>query len=121
VLSARLVARRVGASGCLKANYPTRRTQWSSVQYDRPEEELVQLRDLQARIKRLEELSRGFALEAIKLKKGEGEFLHLERVRYVSAIQDAQRWVERARVALAQVCTRLEEKERSRLQMVTEE
>src|SRR5262249_55207357 len=68
----------------------------------RPEEATVQLQDLKASMKRLEELSRGFALESTRWKKGEGSFLHVERVRYVSAIQEAQSCMERAGVALAE-------------------
>jgi hypothetical protein len=65
---------------------------------------------LRVRIRWLEELSRGFAQEAEKLMKGEVGFLQMERVRYVSAIQDAQSCVERAGITLAQVCARLEKK-----------
>src|SRR5262249_46823154 len=96
----------------------TCRQQWPHVQYDRPEEAAVQLRDLQARIKRLEELSRGFAQESDRLRKGEGEFLQMERVRYVTAIEDVRSCMERAGLVLAQVCTRLEERG---LRVVTEQ
>jgi hypothetical protein len=81
----------------------------------------MQLQDLKATIRRLEELSHGFAQEAERLTEGEGDFLQMERVRYVSAIHDARSCMERARVALAQVCRRLEENARSHLRIVTHE
>lgn len=87
----------------------------------RPKGAAMQLRELKARIRRLEELSRGFALEASRLRKDPGEFLHVERQRYFEAIQQAQACMERARVALGKVCTRLEEQARKRQRVITQE
>jgi hypothetical protein len=60
----------------------------------------VQLQSLKARLRRLAELSQGFAVEASRLKHGKGEFPFLERVRYLSAIEDARSCLERASAAL---------------------
>jgi hypothetical protein len=87
----------------------------------RNEEVHVQLQGLKARMRRLAELSQGFAVEASRLKHGKGEFPFLERVRYLSAIEDARSWLERARAALANVCAHLEEREEQRRRIVTQE
>src|SRR5262249_54262244 len=64
--------------------------------------------------------SQGFALEAGRLKQGKDEFLFLERVRYLSAIEDARSCLERARAALASVCAHLKEREEQRCRIGTE-
>jgi hypothetical protein len=62
---------------------------------------------LQARVKRLEELSRGLAREVLLWKEGSDPLLYAERRAYLSAIQDALSGVEEARVVLARARQRL--------------
>ena len=55
------------------------------------------LRDLTARVRRLDELSRGLAMEVVLWKECKDPPLYLERRAYLGAIQDALAGVEGAR------------------------
>ena len=68
----------------------------------------MNLEDLTARVRRLDELGRGLAKEVALWRKGDDPLLYLERKAYLAAIQDALAGVEAARVVLAKVCQRLE-------------
>jgi hypothetical protein len=61
----------------------------------------VQLQDLRARLKRLDKLVRGLALEVALLRKGDDPLLYRERRAYLKAVQEAQAGLELARVTLA--------------------
>ncbi len=69
---------------------------------------MLQLRDLRARITRLEALTRGLALEAALLKEGNDPLLYRERRLYLKGIHDALAGVETARAALAGAVRRME-------------
>ena len=64
--------------------------------------------DIERRIARLDELSRGLAKEVVLWKGADDPLLYLERRAYLHAIQDALAGVEGARVALARARQRLE-------------
>ena len=66
-------------------------------------------KDLLARIRRLDELSRGLAKEVTLWKTCNDPLLYLERKSYLKGIQDALAGVEEARVVLVKVRQRLEE------------
>ncbi len=68
----------------------------------------MNLTDLTARVRRLDELARGLAREVALWKDGSDPLLFLERKAYVGAIQDALAAVETGRVVLSKVCQRLE-------------
>ncbi len=68
----------------------------------------MNLEELQARVRRLDQLSRGLSKEVTLWRKGNDPLLYLERKAYLGAIQDALAGVESARVLLAKVCQRLE-------------
>jgi hypothetical protein len=68
----------------------------------------MNLADLRARIRRLDELARGLAKEVALWKAGNDPLLYLERRVYLGAIQDALAGVEAARVILAKARQRLE-------------
>lgn len=68
----------------------------------------MNLKELQARVHRLDQLSRGLSKEVTLWRKGDDPLLYLERKAYLGAIQDALAGVEEARVLLAKVCHRLE-------------
>jgi hypothetical protein len=70
----------------------------------------MNLPDLRARVRRLDELARGLAKEAVLWKACDDPLLYLERRAYISAIHDALAAAEAARVVLAKVCQRLEKK-----------
>jgi hypothetical protein len=72
----------------------------------------MNLTDLQARVRRLEHLSRGLAREVALWKACSAPLLFLERKTYLEAIQDALAGLEEARVTLARARQRLE-RERS--------
>lgn len=63
--------------------------------------------DLEARIRRLDQLARGLAKEVALWKGGNDPLLYLERKAYLGAIQDALAGVESARVILARARQRL--------------
>jgi hypothetical protein len=68
----------------------------------------MNLDDLKARVRRLDQLARGLAKEVTLWKDANDPLLYLERKAYLGAIQDALAGVESARVLLAKVCQRLE-------------
>lgn len=72
------------------------------------------LHDLAARVRRLDQLSRGLAKEVSLWKSGDDPLLYLERRTYLTGIQDALAGIETARVALAKARQRLESAERGR-------
>ena len=69
---------------------------------------MLGLADVAARVRRLEELTRGLAKEVSLWKEGNDPLLYLERKAYLGAIQDALAGVEEARVVLARARQRLE-------------
>ena len=64
---------------------------------------------IQARLERLERLSRGLAKEVVVVRQGNDPLLYLERKAYLNAIQDALAGVETARVVLARALQRIGE------------
>src|SRR5262249_20055417 len=70
--------------------------------------QLMNLADLKARVRRLDELSRGLAKEVTLWKACNDPLLYLERKTYLNGIQDALAGVEAARVLLVKVSQRLE-------------
>lgn len=72
---------------------------------------MIDMSDLQGRLRRLEELSRGLAKEVALWKGGNDPLLYLERREYLNAIQDALAGVEAARVVLARAVQRIGEPE----------
>ena len=63
--------------------------------------------DVTARVRRLEELTRGLAKEVALWKEGNDPLLYLERKSYLHAIQDALAGVEAARVVMAKAAQRM--------------
>jgi hypothetical protein len=70
--------------------------------------------DLLARVRRLDELTRGLARELALWKQGNDPLLYLERRAYVNAMQDALAGLEEARVVLSQVVQRIAVADRAR-------
>ena len=70
----------------------------------------MNLADLTARVRRLDELARGLAKEVTLWKACDDPLLYLERKAYLKGIQDALAGVEEARVTLVKVYQRLEKK-----------
>jgi transposase-like protein len=68
----------------------------------------LQVRDLKARIVRLEQLAKGLAKEVALQRGAEDVLLSRERKQYLGAIQDAFAGADTARVVLAGVVKRLE-------------
>jgi hypothetical protein len=68
----------------------------------------MNLADLQARVRRLDQLARGLAKEVSLWKECDDPLLYLERKAYLGAIQDILAGAEAARVVLAKVVQRLE-------------
>ena len=64
--------------------------------------------DLKARVRRLDQLARGLAKEVTLWKDANDPLLYLERKAYLGAIQDALAGAEAARVVLAGVVKRME-------------
>ena len=69
----------------------------------------MNLADLAARVRRLDQLARGLAKEVAIWKECNDPLLYLERKAYLTAIQDALAGVEEARVVLAKARQRLEQ------------
>ncbi len=67
---------------------------------------MIGLPEVFARVRRLEELSRGLSRELMLWQQGGDPLLYLERRSYVSAIQDALAALEQARVVLARAAQR---------------
>ena len=63
--------------------------------------------DVEKRLRRLEELTRGLSREVSLWKEGNDPLLYLERKAYLNAIQDALAGVETARVVLARALQRI--------------
>lgn len=63
--------------------------------------------DLEARVRRLDQLARGLAREVSLWRECNDPLLYLERKAYLNAIQDALAGVEEARVVLAKARQRL--------------
>jgi hypothetical protein len=61
---------------------------------------------IEARKKRLNELSRGLAKETVLVDEHDDPFLRVERLAYLKAIRDALARVETARVVLAKAAQR---------------
>jgi hypothetical protein len=74
----------------------------------------MNLTDVKARVRRLDELARGLAKEVSLWKACDDPLLYLERKAYLNAIQDALAGVEDARVVLARAQQRLTAKPRRR-------
>ena len=68
----------------------------------------MNLADLKARVRRLDELARGLAKEVMLWKGGNELLLYLERKVYLGALQDALAGLEGARVVLARAHQRLQ-------------
>jgi hypothetical protein len=68
---------------------------------------LITVADLEARVRRLDELTRGLAKEVVLWKECDDPLLYLERRAYLDAIQDALAGVESARVVLARARQRI--------------
>jgi hypothetical protein len=64
--------------------------------------------DVEKRLCRLEELTRGLSKEVALWKEGNDPLLYLERKSYLNAIQDALAGVEAARVVLARALQRMQ-------------
>jgi hypothetical protein len=64
--------------------------------------------DLKARVRRLEELSRGLAWEGALQRGVQDVLLYRERKEYLAALRDALGGVEAARVVLAKAVRRLD-------------
>jgi hypothetical protein len=74
----------------------------------------MNLQDLRARVRRLDELSRGLAKEVALWRSGDDPLLYLERKAYLVAIRGAVDGVESARVVLAKASQRLEREQNER-------
>jgi hypothetical protein len=69
----------------------------------------MRAKDLAARCRRLEELTRGFLKELAIVGECDDPLLYLERLDYLTGVREALAGTERARVALARARQRLEE------------
>ena len=68
----------------------------------------MNLRQLQARVKRLEELATGLAREDLNCRKGPMPLMHAEVSLYLNAIYKARQALDEAKNTLAKACERLE-------------
>ena len=73
---------------------------------------MIREADVEKRLRRLEELTRGLSREVSLWKEGNDPLLYLERRAYLNAIQDALAGVEEARVVLARAWQRIAEERR---------
>jgi hypothetical protein len=69
---------------------------------------MLEVKDIRARIGRLERLTVGLCKEVALIREGNDPLLYLERRAYLNAIQDAIAGVEEARVTLARARQRLD-------------
>jgi hypothetical protein len=69
---------------------------------------MIGVAEVAARVRRLEELTRGLAKEVALWKEGNDPLLYLERKSYLNAIQDALAGVDAARVVLAGAAQRMQ-------------
>lgn len=67
----------------------------------------MNLSDLSRRVRRLDALSRGLALEISLVRQANDPMLYVERKAYLSAMHDALDGIDDARVALVKACQRL--------------
>ena len=65
--------------------------------------------DLEARVRRLEQLTRGLAKEVLRWKEGNDPLLFLERKAYLEALQAGLAGLDQARAVLAEARRRLVE------------
>jgi hypothetical protein len=72
---------------------------------------VISVRDVVARVRRLEELSCGLAKEVTLWKGGDDPLLFLERRSYLNAMHDALAGLEEARVVLARAAQRVTRKQ----------
>jgi hypothetical protein len=68
----------------------------------------MNLKQLRARVKRLEELSLGLAREDLSWRKDPMPVMHSEVALYLNAIYKARQAIDDARNTLAKACERLE-------------
>jgi hypothetical protein len=68
----------------------------------------VDLQDIKARVRRLEDLAVGLARERMLWEEAADPLLYLERKAYLQAIREAIGGVEVARVVLVKACQRIE-------------
>jgi hypothetical protein len=68
---------------------------------------MIRVSDIEARLRRLEELTRGLSREVSLWKEGNDPLLYLERRAYLNGVQDALAGVEAARVVLVRAVGRL--------------
>jgi hypothetical protein len=78
------------------------------------------VKDLRARIGRLEELARGLAEEICTWKGADSPLLPLERKVYLNAVQDAIAGLDRAHEALAVGLRRIDDESRVRPSLVVD-
>ncbi len=69
---------------------------------------VFQLHHVQARVVRLDELTRGLRKEIVAIAAGEDPLLYLERKAYMTALRGAVEGLDQARVVLAGAAMRLE-------------
>ena len=65
------------------------------------------VKDIEARVRRLDELAKGLAREVVLWRAGNDPLLYLERRAYVNALQDALEASEKARIVLSQALDRV--------------
>jgi hypothetical protein len=70
---------------------------------------VIGITDIDGRLRRLEQLTRGLAKEVVVWREGSDPLLYLERKAYLNAIQDALAGLEAARVVLARASHRLQQ------------
>jgi hypothetical protein len=70
---------------------------------------MFQASDLRARIRRLDELTRGLMKEVVHVEDAQDPLLYLERRAYLAALREAVGGLETARVTLARALQRLQE------------
>jgi hypothetical protein len=68
---------------------------------------VISVEDVAARVKRLDQLTRGLAREVVMWKDNDDPLLFVERRAYLKAIRDALAGVETARVVLAKARQRI--------------
>jgi hypothetical protein len=72
---------------------------------------VISVADVAARVKRLDQLTRGLAKEVVIWDQHDDPLLFVERRAYLKAIRDALAGVESARVILAKARQRIETKD----------
>jgi hypothetical protein len=73
-----------------------------------PEKTGMSAADISARVRRLDALSRGLALELYNVSKADDPMLYVERREYLAAMRRVLHGVESARVVLAKAKQRIE-------------